>query len=132
MLFQKNIDCVILVRRFVRFAVVGVLSTLLHFFVAMAILSALVYPVVCANAIAFFCATIVSFFLNTVWSFSRRIGRDLFVRYCFVAILGLALSSLVSFSLFVIGVSNYANLICAVLIVPVLNFVLHNFWTYKK
>lgn len=121
----------VLFKRAIRFAFTGVFVTAVHAVIAVMFIQYLMPLPPLANGVAFVGATIVSYIINTTWSFSARMhGRTLF-KFVTVSIVGLLLAMLVAWIAQEMGF-NYLLGICAVaLTIPLMTFVLHNFWTYK-
>lgn len=120
-----------LLTRTLRFGCTGLFITGLHVLIATLFIQ-LVWPSPpLANGVAFCCATLVSYLLHTIWSFSGQLqGRTLF-RFILVSILGLLLSMLVSWAIQQLGLSYLVGIAAVVLVLPPVNFLLHNFWTYR-
>lgn len=119
------------VRKAMRFGLIGLLVTSIHFLVAIILIEQILAPPPLANGIAFLFATAISYFANTVWSFSSRLSGKTLFRFIFVSVIGLMLAVIVSVIAQEIGL-GYLFGICAVaMIVPPMTFVLHNFWTYR-
>lgn len=121
-----------LVQRATRFAVTGVFVTLVHVAVATAWIR-LVSPFpALANAIAFLVATGVSYVINTLWSFSSDMAQHVLFRFFVVALVGLSLSAGVSHVVDMLGFSYPYGIAAVVCVMPPVNFLLHNFWTYRQ
>lgn len=119
-------------QRVVRFAITGVLNTAVHVVVATALIRLLHAAPALANGVAFCVATVFSFAMNTLWSFRQRLERRTFFRFLLVSLLGLPMSSGLAGLVDWLGFHYAFGIAAVVLVMPPVNFLLHNFWTYKK
>ncbi len=121
-----------LTRRFLRFAATGLFNTALHAAVATAWINLVSPTPSIANAIAFTIATIASFFINTLWSFSSAVDRVVLVKFLLVAMVGLPIAAGVSGLADWFGFSYQIGIAAVVCVMPPVNFLMHNFWTYRR
>lgn len=120
-----------LLTRTVRFGFTGLFVTGLHVVIATLFIHLISPSPPLANGVAFCCATLVSYLMHTTWSFSGQLhGRTLF-RFITVSIIGLLLSMLVSWAIQQLGLGYFIGIAAVVLVLPPVNFLLHNFWTYR-
>jgi putative flippase GtrA len=121
-------------RRFARFAVVGVLATATHTAVFAAAIEIARIEAVAANAAAFSVAVLVGYALNRRWTFAAHGGNDARLwRYVVAALAGLALNSAIMFAV-VHGAhwSPYVGLVLALGLVPPVTFALNQFWVFRR
>ena len=117
--------------RLVRFSITGVGSTLVHVGTAIGLIEFSSIGPTLSNGIAFCVATLFSIFINSFWSFSTQLSKSITVRYLFVAFIAAILSMAIA------AVGEYFNfhylfgIFVIVLVVPLVTFCAHNFWTYK-
>ncbi len=115
---------------FVRFAVVGALSTVIDF-ALLNILLRLGAPVLVAGAVGFFGGFTNGYLLNSKYVFQKA-SPDRYVKYFLVSLGGLGITELLLELLHVqagLG-TNLAKLI-AVVIVFFWNYVLSKFWVFQ-
>lgn len=117
--------------RLFRFGVSGIIATGIHVAVATPLIYLLHATQVSANGAAFVIANIGSYLLNTQWSFGATPGRDSYLRFLFVSLLGLLLTLGISKTADLLGMGYWAGLACVLLMVPPVTFVLHRRWTYR-
>lgn len=117
--------------RLVRFGVSGVIATGIHVAVATLLIYLLHASQVVANGVAFVIANIGSYLLNTLWSFGATPGRDSYLRFLAVSLLGLMLTLAISAGAEALGASYWAGLAAILCVVPIVTFVLHRSWTYR-
>lgn len=121
-----------LLRRGLRFALTGLLSTAVHVTVASLLIELAGSHPAAANGAAFVASVFVSYWVNTLWSFSQRPSRESFLRFVVVCCAGFVLA---------VGLSGFAawmqwhylvGIGLVVLAVPPLNFLMHHSWTYRS
>jgi putative flippase GtrA len=122
-----------LLRRFARFAVVGVIATATHTAVFTLAIEGVGIEPVLANALAFCVALLVGFTLNRKWTFAAHGGPDARLwRYAVGALAGLAVNSVIMAAV-VHGahLSPYLGLALALTVVPPLTFALNHYWVFR-
>lgn len=117
--------------RLFRFGVSGIIATGIHVAVATPLIYLLHATQVSANGVAFVTANISSYLLNTLWSFGAVPGRDSYLRFLFVSLLGLLLTLGISNTADLLDMGYWAGLACILMVVPPVTFVLHRMWTYR-
>ena len=78
----------------------------------------------------FIAGTFVSYFGNTLFSFGVRPTASNSVKFWIVTLVGLGLNLLLAFVCQHLGVPPLATALSIFIIVPVLNYLGHRFWTY--
>lgn len=119
-----------LVRLF-RFGVSGIIATGIHVAVATFLIYLFHASQVGANGMAFIIANVGSYLLNTLWSFGSTPGRDSYLRFLLVSLLGLLLTLGISKAADILGADYWVGLACILSVVPPVTFVLHRSWTYR-
>lgn len=117
--------------RLLRFGISGVLATGIHVAVATPLIYWLHASQPRANGVAFVVANIGSYLLNTLWSFGAAPGRDSYLRFLAVSLLGLGLTLAISAGAQALGAGYWAGLAAILAVVPAVTFVLHRSWTYR-
>lgn len=120
-------------RQFVRYGVVGVLGTVLHFGITILLVDGAGVDPVPASALGFLVAFAVQYVLNRAWVFESGVGawRGL-ARYAAVCALGLLLSvALMYTATVVLGLRYLWGLVAIVAVVPLTNFTLNRLWTFE-
>ena len=119
-----------MLRQFASFSSIGLINTLIHLGVVVALVDGISFHPVPANALAFAIANVFSFFANTRWSFGNAPTIARYRRFFLVSVAGLAITVLFS------GLAAAADwhylagvgLICIAL--PLLSFFAHRSWTF--
>lgn len=125
-------SCSATVRRAIRFSLTGLLVTGVHVAVASLWINR-VHPLpAVANGVAFVTATVIGLLINTYWSFSGQLDRRTASRYFAVAIVGLLASMVLSHGIYLAGLNYWYGIGLVVVVMPVLNFLMHHHWTYRR
>ncbi len=119
------------VRPALRFGVTGIGVTALHVIIAAGLIDAFDLPPPLANGIAFTVATLTSYLFNTFWSFSQKPARANVLRFSIVSLLGLSIAMTVAAAAAAMSFSYWIGIAGVVMIVPLVTFLLHTFWTYR-
>ena len=125
--------------KWIRFSFIGLLNTLIHLIIVFIFMNAGFMELwwqevdsILANCIAYTIATLFSYLANTLWTFSAKINFITLSRFIVVAIIGFLIVLLLSFLSKKIGLSSLITTFFIVLIMPLVNFGLHSFWTFKN
>lgn len=115
----------------VRFAISGVVVTIIHIILAVLFIKLFQATPPLANGLAFIFATICSYIINTIWSFSKKTQTKNLVRFITVSLLGVILATTISGSVEMYKLHYSLGIAFTVILVPPTTFILHNIWTYK-
>lgn len=108
----------------------GVIATFIHLGVASSVIYFFEAGVFVANSIAFFTAFIFSYIFQTLFVFSTSFHLQKFFRFFLVQYGTFLLSYLLSN---IIELSNaYLHTALIVVIMPIITFIIHKFWTFKE
>ena len=123
----------ITIDKILKFAVVGVISTLIHVFIVTFLINGeQLLDIGYANVIAFIIATIFSYLFNTKWTYSTSFNKSNLMKFLLTATLG----SIISFALSTLandlGWHYLTGIALIVLSVPALTFIMHTYWTFNK
>ena len=120
---------------FIRFAIVGVLNTLIHLSILYFLTEYLHIYYILSSLIGFSLAVTNSFILNTIWTFKKNIREKAGFRYTkffvistLAAVINLALLYLITEFL---GVWYILSQIVATGFSLVVNFIGNKYWTYR-
>jgi putative flippase GtrA len=117
--------------KLLRFAIAGLLATLVHVITAAVLIETKSLGPAPANGVAFVTALLFSYVLNTKWSFSTRIARDTLFRFAAVSAAAGSVAAALSGAVEYYGLHYSVGIAVVVCIVPPLTFLMHNFWTYR-
>jgi len=122
-----------MVKSTLRYAVVGVIGTILHFGTLYALVEGVSFDPVTASAIGFIVALIASYLLNRHWTFEHRVPRPgAFFRYLLVSVFGLLLNSAIMFTgTHVLEFPYLLVQFTVVFVVPAVNYLANHFWAFR-
>ena len=127
----------LLISQFLKFAVVGVLGTLIDFGLLNFFVKVFRFNVYFAATLSFLAAVINNFLLNKYWTFkitqAEKRGRWQFIQFGLVSVIGLAVNLLIMYVLI-----HYFHLwynwakAGATVVVLIWNFWANKLWTFKN
>ena len=84
-----------------------------------------------ANGLAFVIANIISFVINTLWSFSSKLEGERLLKFLVVTLISFSLTLFIAWGAGFLGLHYLTGVLLIICIVPMLTFLMHNYWTYK-
>ncbi|QCR33847.1 GtrA family protein [Lysinibacillus sp. SGAir0095] len=119
--------------KFMRYSLVGCISTLIYFLSVFVFIEGLHMDPVLGSAVSFIIMTIVSFFLNVKYTFGSSITQQKALRFMTVSTIGFILNFLLMFVIVHIFDFHYfIGELVTILVIPVVNFLLNNYWTFQS
>ena len=121
-------------RIFLRYAIVGLLGAAVHISILNILVEWAHWDPIVSSVAGFLVVLTLSYWLNVKWSFehSEQSHRKAIFRYTLVSIMGLGLNTLIMFCLVNgLGIWYLLGQAIATLIVPIHNFLLNFYWTFK-
>ena len=116
----------------VRFAIVGVLNTVLHLAVVAILTQLFGVSQLISNSTAYLVASSFSFIMNSIWSFQARPEAHRYIRFQVVGLLGLAICAFFGY----LGDAFGWHFVVAVLLsgcaLPLITFLAHRSYTYSQ
>jgi len=123
-------------KEFAKFAVVGIINTLIHMFVLFVLVNYFSIWYIFSSFLAFLAAVTNSFVLNTIWTFKRDITNKTTLRYgqFFSVSLIAALLNLLFLYIFTefFGLWYMYSQFISIVLTLMINFLGNKFWTYKQ
>jgi putative flippase GtrA len=129
-----GVDAAAEVRRFLRYGVVGLLGTAVHFVSTIALVELVGLDPVVASICGFLAAVGMQFALNRSWVFASRVPlAPGLVRYLGVSLLGFALNvAIMAIVTRWLELDYRIGLALVVLVLPAVNYVLNARWTFRS
>lgn len=119
--------------KFSTYSLVGCVSILFYFTSIFILVEFFHQEPVLSSAFAFILMTIISYFLNRRFTFNGDSSRRTFMKYLTVSSLGFVLNSTIMYSIVHIYSLHYSvGEIVTTLVIPIINFILNNYWTFKE
>ena len=122
-----------LILQIITFGCVGVIATLVHYGVALALSHYGLLAVYFANVVGYLCAVGVSLFGHSFFTYKKKITSTIVTRFVVVSLSSLALSLCILFVLERwLALAHSISLAVIVLSIPVLTFIVNKFWVYAE
>ena len=129
----------LLARRWVRFGIVGGAASASYFLLGLLFVNVLQLPTLAGNALAFALSFIVSYLGQCLWTFRAADAgagiathRTMLPRFAATQAVGLCCNSAIVWLLMQVGVPYAWAMPVAVLLVPVMVYILCKVWVFKK
>lgn len=129
----------ILAKRWVRFGIVGGAASVSYFLLGLLFVSVLGLPTLAGNALAYALSFIVSYLGQCLWTFRAADAgagiathRTMLPRFAATQAVGLCCNSAIVWLLMQVGVPYAWAMPVAVLLVPVMVYILCKVWVFKK
>jgi putative flippase GtrA len=119
-------------RQFALFVCIGLGATAAHVVIAAHLIGTHMMPPALGNAIAFVLAHLFSYFSQSAYVFRRPSTSVQYWRFLRVSLVGLAFVTAISAGLEALGVHYLASIAAVALVLPVVTFCLHRFWTFRN
>ncbi len=115
--------------KLVRYGILGGISTLIHFTVASAYIYFINSSVFQSNVVGFLIAYVFSYLMQSKYVFEHKVNIEKAIRYFIVQFGALLLAIIVS-NLFD-SYNSYIRTAIVVVLLPLITFLTHKFWTFK-
>jgi len=116
--------------KIVRYGLIGGISTLIHISIASLYIFFIYDSLFQSNIMGFLVAYIFSYTIQSKFVFEREISRDRAIKYFLVQVGALVVAILLSDILD--GFNSYIKSIIVALLLPLITFFIHKFWTFKR
>lgn len=119
--------------RFIKFALVGVMNTLLNWSIFFILTKVELYYIV-ANVIAYLIATIHSYFWNSIWVFKYNNGSKIKspIKFIVLNIIGLLINTIILYVLVdIFNINKLISLMLTTVIVMIINYVANKVWVFN-
>lgn len=115
------------------YLLVGCVSILFYFTSIFILVECFHQEPVLSSALSFILMTMISYFLNKRFTFNGDSSRRTFIKYVIVSGLGFVLNSTIMYVIIHIYSFHYSvGEIVTTLVIPIINFALNNYWTFKE
>lgn len=121
-----------LIRRVVRFGIVGAAVTSAHFLIALTLIHGAGVPSGPANGWAFLCATAISYAVNALWSFETRLAVSGLAKFLTISAVGFSISWAIGHMAEAANFSPIFGVLLVALAVPPITFAGHFLWTFAE
>lgn len=119
-------------QKYIRYNLVGLLGTSLYLCILFFLVHGLHYPAVISSIIAFIINVLFNFVLSFYWVFRGKTIRAPLLRFILVSLLGLTINTSIMYMVVhILYWPYYLGVVLAAFIVPLSNFLLHHFWSFR-
>lgn len=120
--------------RFIKFAMVGVINTLVNWIIFF-ILNALGMYYILANIIAYILGTVNSYLWNTLWVFKYKdkASTETTIKFIILNLIGLGLNTGILYVLVdLCNLNKFIGLVITTAIVMIINYIVNKLWVFSK
>ena len=122
----------LLARRWIRFGLVGGAATLSYALLGLLFVNVCGLPVLAGNALAYLISFFVSYGGQSAWTFQAKSGhKSMLPRFAATQAVGLGLNSAIIWLLTAFGLSYELAMPVAVVLVPVIVYLLCKYWVFR-
>ena len=118
--------------RLIRFGIAGGCVTLFHIVIVVSLVETGIAGVAMANGTAFTIAAVTSFLINARFTFHASLASTAFLRFMLVTLVCGGLSVGLAYLVESAGLDYRIGIAVVVAVVPLIAFLLHNFWSFAK
>ncbi|MDO9206842.1 MAG: GtrA family protein [Sulfuricurvum sp.] len=116
--------------KLLRYALIGGFSTLIHLSIAFLWLFGVNQSLFIANVAGFTLAFVFSYTVQSRYVFLHPLSYSKALHYFIVQFGALLVSLILSNAL--IGLNSYVKTLIVVILLPLITFVIHKFWTFRQ
>lgn len=130
--YSSGAVCLKIPIQLIRFALVGVLNTLLHLAIVGLLTQLIGLSQLISNVAAYLVSSSFSFIVNSIWSFEVRPLAYRYARFQVVGLLGLSVCAFIGHLGDVFGWHYVITVLLTGSIVPLLSFLAHRSYTFSQ
>lgn len=118
--------------KFIKYSIVGCLSVLIYFLSVFVLVELFDKGPIFASTLSFIIMTYISFLLNKKYTFGNNFSYNQLWRFLVVSAIGFTLNFGIMYLVVNILSLHYViGELITTLIIPIINFILNNYWTFK-
>jgi putative flippase GtrA len=118
--------------KFIKYSVVGCISVLIYFLSVFVLVELFDKDPIFATTLSFIIMTYISFLLNKKYTFGSDFTYNTLLRFLIVSAIGFTLNFGIMYLVVNILSLHYViGELITTLIIPIINFILNNYWTFK-
>lgn len=121
-----------IVQKFMMYSLVGCICTCIYFLSMFILVERIGKEPIISSIISFVIMTLFSFFLNMKFTFGGEFSKQKLWRFFIVASIGFTLNVVIMYTLVQVLSFHYLiGEIATTLTIPLVNFFLNHYWTFK-
>jgi putative flippase GtrA len=118
--------------KFIKYSIVGCISVLIYFLSVFVLVEHFDKDPIFASTLSFIIMTYISFLLNKKYTFGSHFSYNQLLRFLVVSAIGFTLNFGIMYLVVNILSLHYViGELITTLIIPIINFILNNYWTFK-
>lgn len=119
--------------KFIKYSIVGCISVLIYFLSVFVLVELFDKDPIFASTLSFIIMTYISFLLNKKYTFGSNFSYNQLWRFLVVSAIGFTLNfSIMYLVVNILSLHYVIGELITTLIIPIINFILNNYWTFKK
>lgn len=115
--------------RIIKYGFVGIISTFIHLSIAWLYIYFVNNSLFQSNIMGFLIAYLFSYSVQSVYVFEHKVSLKKALKFFIVQLSALLLAILLSYF---IDRSSYIETVFIIIVMPLITFVIHKFWTFKR
>ncbi|USH04470.1 GtrA family protein [Grimontia kaedaensis] len=112
-----------------RYGIVGIFSTLIHYFTSIFLVSSTSFGFVTSGVIGFLVAYTFSFSFQSLFVFKEKLQLSSAFKFFLVQVVALTCS--LGVSEIASGMSDYVRMFVVVMLLPLMAYFIHSIWTFR-
>ena len=118
--------------KFIKYSVVGCISVLIYFLSVFVLVELFDKDPIFGSTLSFIIMTFISFLLNKKYTFGSDFSYNQLLRFLVVSAIGFTLNFGIMYLVVNVLSLHYSiGELLTTLIIPIINFILNNYWTFK-
>lgn len=118
--------------KFIKYSVVGCISVLIYFVSVFVLVELFDKDPIFGSTLSFIIMTCISFLLNKKYTFGSDFSYNQLLRFLVVSAIGFTLNFVIMYLVVNVLSLHYSiGELLTTLIIPIINFILNNYWTFK-
>ena len=118
--------------KFIKYSVVGCISVLIYFLSVFVLVELFDKDPIFGSTLSFIIMTFISFLLNKKYTFGSDFSYNQLLRFLVVSAIGFTLNFVIMYLVVNVLSLHYSiGELITTLIIPIINFILNNYWTFK-
>jgi putative flippase GtrA len=121
-----------LLHKFIKYSVVGCISVLIYFLSVFVLVELFDKDPIFGSTLSFIIMTFISFLLNKKYTFGSDFSYNKLLRFLVVSAIGFTLNFVIMYLVVNVLSLHYSiGELITTLILPLINFILNNYWTFN-
>lgn len=121
-----------LIFKFIKYSIVGCISVLIYFLSVFVLVELFDKDPIFGSTLSFIIMTVISFLLNKKYTFGSDFSYNKLLRFLVISAIGFTLNFVIMYLVVNVLSLHYSiGQLITTLIIPIINFILNNYWAFK-